>query len=271
MRKIIVFVFVLAAAVCAAWAIITACNNGSLIFKSVTPSQNMISREFDLGDFDEIETSRVNIEYTVGTSGKAILTAPDNVIEDITVTVKEGDLKVFVNDKTNYKGALNATLTVSSSHIKDISASLSARVNVNSPVITCKNFDLYASTSSSINIDSIVCDEAEIQTKTSGAITIDNLQCSDKAFLKASTSAGLEVKELIARKIEAESSTSASINVNGGKTTKIDLDASTSSKIEMLADYEFGKADASTSGLIKLGIDRLSERATSTHGRIKVR
>ena len=271
MKKLVIFLFVFAAAVVAAWTMITVCKNGSFNLRSIVPSEQMESREISIGDFDEIETSRVHIEYTVGTPGKAILTAPVNVIDDITVKNYEGELEVYADNNTNYKGPLNATLTVSSSRIKDIDASLSAKVNVNSAVISDDKIDLFASTSARINIDSVVCNEAEFIAKTSGGITIISLKCSDKAFLKASTSGKLQVSDLTADKIEAESSTSANIKVDSGKTTKIDLDATTSSKIEMLADYEGGKADASTSGQIALATDRLTERATSTHGRIKVR
>lgn len=268
MKKVLIAVIVLAAAFVTV-AMVTALNTSSKLFKSETPSKNIVSRELALGDFDEIDASRVDIEYTIGTPGKAILSAPDNVIDAINVDIRNGELKVSVDDRKNYNGKLNATLKVSSSSIKDIEAALSAHVDVKSPVITVEKLDLNASTSAEITIDSVVCEEADFVTKTSSEITVASLTCSDKAFLKASTSANLSVGKLCANKTEAESSTSASIRVNSGKTTKIDLDASTSSDIEMFADYDFGKADASTSGNINLSYDKLTERATSTRGRIR--
>lgn len=271
MKKVIIFVFIFAAAVVAAFISISTLCNGQLIFKTITPSDRMQTREINIGDFDEIETSRVNIEYTVGTPGKAILTAPDNVIGDVVVKSHYGELEVFIDNKSDYKGNTKATLTVSSSRIKDIDASLSAHVNINSPIVINDQLDIYASTSAKVRIDSVICDEAELTAKTSGTITVGNLSCNRKAYLKASTSANIDVDKLTSNKIEAKSSTSASITVTGGKTEKIDLDASTSSSIKMFADYKSGKADASTSGFINLVADNLTERDTSTHGRIKIK
>jgi len=272
MKKVIIFIFILAAAICAVWVSMKACQSGSFSLNPISPSDNMISRNLTLDDFDEIETSRVDIEYTVGTPGNAVLTAPDNVIDNIIVIVKEGELKISLRNEHNYKSDIKATLTVSSSSIKDIDASLSSQVNVHSYINSNDLLDLNATTSARINIDSVKCGEAEFITKTSGKIIVGNLECSGKAFLKASTSAKLNIDKLTANKLDAESSTSADLTVNSGKVGKIDLDASTSSKINMFADYDSGKADASTSGRINLASDNnLNSRETSTHGRIKVR
>lgn len=277
MKKVIIFVFIFAAALVAAWISISAISNGNvsfntrLIFKTITPSDYMMTQEMIIGDFDEIETSRVNIEYTVGTPGKAILTAPDNVINDVVVKTVDGELKVYIDNKSDYKGNTKATLTVSSSRLKDIDATLSSNVNINSPIVINDEFDVYAATSANVRIDSVSCGDAKLVSKTSASIQIASLNCYREASMKTSTSADLGVVVLTSAEIEAESSTSSSITVTSGKTGLIDLDATTSSDIKMFADYTGGKADASTSGNIILATDKLTNRATSTHGRIKIR
>ena len=87
--------------------------------RSEDVSNNIITKNLKLGDFNEIEVSRVNIVYSVGTPGSATLSAPDNVMDKITVSTRGGKLKVNVSDEVNFRGRLNATLTVSSSSIKE--------------------------------------------------------------------------------------------------------------------------------------------------------
>ena len=53
----------------------------------------MVTRQLSLGNFDEIDASRVDVVYSVGTPGTATLNAPDNVIDYIKVKNDHGTLK----------------------------------------------------------------------------------------------------------------------------------------------------------------------------------
>ena len=48
---------------------------------NIRPSNSMATRQFTLGNFDEIDASRVDVVYSVGSPGTATLNAPDNVID----------------------------------------------------------------------------------------------------------------------------------------------------------------------------------------------
>ncbi len=265
MKKVFIYIVILAALVCS-----ITCSAIEFGKKKITPSDNMITRELNIADFDEIIASRVNIEYTVGAPGRATLTAPDNVIDEIVVECHDGELKAYVKNRNEYKGNLNATLTVSSDCIKEIDATLSARININSP-LDIKSLETNVTTSATINIGTLNCKDCDLSTSTSGSIKIAQLTCSDKAELEASTSGLVDIAVIKTDKLEADASTSGKVSVKNGKINKVDLTATTSGNISLSAAYTRGEAVANTSGHIRLASDNLTSRTSNTGGSIKVR
>lgn len=235
--------------------------------RSEDVSNNIITKNLKLGDFNEIEVSRVNIVYSVGTPGTATLSAPDNVMDKITVSTRGGKLKVNVSDEVNFRGRLNATLTVSSSSIKEIDAALSSNVKVTTPIVYSGGLDLEATTSALIVLGEVKSEEADIEVSTSGCVKIADLKCADEIDVSASTSGSVKIAKATSKGFDGEATTSGTVKVECGSIGDVDLDASTSGSIKILAAVSGGTADASTGGTIKVNTSNIS-KTTSTGGRI---
>lgn len=270
MKKLIVILFVFAAMVCAGILCIklyaSGSNNGVR-----TLSRNIETRTLTLGDFDEIETSRVDVVYTIGTPGTATLTAPENIIDEIEIYVKNGELHVGLDkDVCRNVGNLNAKLTVSSTSLSEIYAKVSAKVQVNSDIVTADDFDAVATTSATIDLKNVTCKDFKGRTTTSADIRVDTVMCKD-FDCELSTSGSFSVSKAVAEKSEIETTTSATAEVGSGSLGIVKLDSTTGARIKVLAEISGGKAKATTGASIKCDRSNLTEVKTSTGGQIRQR
>ena len=242
-------------------------GNGARI--NIRPSNSMATRQFTLGNFDEIDASRVDVVYSVGTPGTATLNAPDNVIDYIKVKNDHGTLKLWVDNDVNINGRLNATLTVSSRNINEITATLAAKVEVTTPLVVDGGLDLEGSTSGSIVLGVVKCEKADFDFSTAATVHVTSIICEGKLDIDASTSASITIDKAIASSLDADAATAASVKVAAGSVGKVDLEAATAGKVKVAADITGGKASAATGGSVRTHVDKLSEKTTTTGGNVK--
>lgn len=292
MKKILSILFLTAAIAATSVVCVRAYATESKRITSI--SSAMTTRQLNLADFNEIETERINVVYTIGTPGTATLTAPDNIIDLLEVKVRDHKLIARVNLRENNRlnginnARLNATLTVSSSAVKEVEAYLSAKVTVKSDInitsdfdaetstsgsiefksVKCNSFDAECSTSGSIVLPSLTCNKTDLETSTSGLIDIKTLICS-KSELEASTSSNIKINNITADYAEATASTSGNITVKGGKVINSELEASTSGQVTYKALTVNGSAEANTSGSISAaGLNSFRSLTKETGGRL---
>lgn len=217
----------------------------------VKPSDNMQTRTIILGDFQRIETARVAVEYSVGTPGEATLTAPDNVIDDIVVTVKDGKLEVSPRDKSRYENDIKATLTVSSTGVDKLEADLAGRIIVKTPLTAASGFKAEANTAGVINIDTLHCDKADFEANTAGNIKVGSLLAKTKADLDANTAGHIKIDSIQVDRLDAEANTAGNIRVKAGNVNFADLEANTAGNIKVDATCASRKAESNTGGNVR--------------------
>lgn len=218
--------------------------------KSDKYTGEMVSRTFNLGDFHELEVSQINVELTQAPAGEATLTAPSDLIDKIVVKQKGDDVEVYVKGKKfgENKSNLNATLTVSSSAIKEIEANCAAEVNIKGELRSANDIDLTVSTAATINASVVTCRKADLEASTAGTLNVGRIVCTGE--------------------LDAEASTAGTIKVNSGTAAYAKLEASTAGTVTVNAELNGGRAEASTGGTIKAPTANLSIEK-STGGSVK--
>lgn len=222
--------------------------------RHITPSSNTASRTENIGSFSSIEASRVKVIYTVGeATGRAEISAPENLMQYVIVRVNDGKLKVKLDNDVELRNfnSDRITITVSGPAVEEIDAKLSATVEVNGK-LDVREFSAETSTSGSIVLGDVKTRrDCTFESSTSGSVSARNVQCGDKAEFDASTSGTVSVTNLTAQTIEAEASTSGTVSINGGSANSADYEAQTSGTISAAAlTAARGKASASTSGTV---------------------
>lgn len=236
---------------------------------TIKPNDDVVAKQLTLGDFDEIETAGISIVYSVGTPGTATLKAPSNVIEYIIAKNDNGTLKLYFDNDVKFNKTPNATLTVSSRGVKEITATIGAIVNVTTPLAMDDEVELKATTGAAINIKDLNCEKAEIGITTGANVNIKNLICEGKLDFGATTGSSITVDKATSKRLEAGVTTGASITIVAGSVGKVDLDATTSGTIKVAADISGGEATATTASKIRTHVEKLNDITATTGGKVK--
>lgn len=229
--------------------------------KKESVTQDQSTRTFKIGDFRKMEISMCNVEYTIGTPGDAVLTAPANLIDKYEVVVKNGKLIVRFKDlseshRINYTDAVK--LRVSSKSLEEIEASTSSKVSVLSPIVVNGELEIEVSTTASVNFDTVVCGEISAEVSTASYLTINRLD-SKKADLNSDTASNIKIQTAHISYTKLEADTSGSIDIAEGNVGKIDFASNTAGSIRCKAAVEGGKVEANTGGSIRCPIQNVNK------------
>lgn len=256
---------ILLAAFCAAGLTIYAAMNGDRF----RPSDTTATRNLNLGDFHEIDASVALVEYTPGAEGLAVLEAPDNVINDVKVSVRDGKLTVNLADnfRRNVRSteSLRIKVKVASKAIDEISLSTGAKLTVNGDLSIAGDFELECSTGAVAVLKKVECSDADIKAETGSSLEIKELT-ANKADVEAQTGSNIKVGELLANVVDCEASTGAVVTVEKATSPYAELEAATAGVVTVGGDIVDGKATASTAGTIKCPSNL--RRTASTGGTI---
>lgn len=268
--KKFVFAF-FAVAVCCAMGVVMMAAKQTNIKKL---SSTMTTRTVTVKDFSELDVSRVDVIFTPGpATGKVVVTAPENIAQYIKVYVKGSTLKIELDNEVQFNnGSINAVAKVSAPWLKEIEASLSAKVNLASEMTVPDDLELETSTSAQIIAPAItVTGNCDIDATTSGCVTVKSLKVNGKTDLESSTSGVIRLDALTAATADFEANTSGVIKVDKGSSSTAKFEASTSGVVkapDFVASSE-ATAEASTSGSITANYKSLRKCTTSTGGTIK--
>ena len=213
-------------------------------------SANSLNKEMTVavGTFNKIDTEGVNIRLTIGEpSASGTLTGKAEKISEVEIKNENGTLKVSYTGHSHrrQKGSL-PTLTVSTASIKDIEASLAAKVTVDGDIISDYKVEVSTETAANVNIGTVSAPKLSLETETASAIQVVCVRATE---------------------LECEAETASKISV-AGTCTLMKLSAETAAKIsatEMKADAT--RAEASTAGSISCPQNNITFKK-ETGGRI---
>ena len=243
--------------------------------RAVVPSDKLVTREITVASFHEIEAEFFDVEVTVGdATGKATLTAPDNIIDDVVVKVAGGTLSITFKPKTdNHIKSLSGyhtTLRVTAPYIDEADASLSAKVTFVGDMTVPDGASYEAQTSGSVKLNGLTVNgKCEFDVDTSGSVVVESLTAAGKAEFGADTSGSIVVKTLTAQSVKAKADTSGSVTLKSGKANSANYNADTSGSINAAGlQVEVATASADTSGSIKCNVKNLTS-SQDTGGSVK--
>lgn len=137
-----------------------------------------------LAAFDEIEMScPFDVNYEMGGSPSVVLEAPDDVLQYITIYVKENTLHIATNN-TIINGGIDldfskVKLIVTSPTLKDIELAGSGNFNVNKPIDVNDDFDIEVAGSGKVDLGTLTCHDLDIQLAGSGNVNIKFANCNE--------------------------------------------------------------------------------------------
>lgn len=246
---------------------------------TMTDSSGMVTREYNLGKFDEIEVEgNIKVEFVQGAHKTMTVTAPQFEMEHLKVEVSGSKLEIEY-DKAYYeqtqgkskKRGNPAVVKLSAPSVRSIEMSLSARLMAGSlrqegkvdidvdtsgkveiQTIDCAELSLSADTSGSIEIGSATATKIKADSDTSGLIRLNKGQASS-AVLKADTSGRVRAGVLSAFDLNADADTSGSIEVDDVRGGNVVGRADTSGRLALKGEAASVDFYADTSGSIKAG------------------
>ncbi|NDW12063.1 DUF2807 domain-containing protein [Bacteroides sp. 214] len=177
--------------------------SGNLNLGGIEPSSNYITREFNTPTFNAISTSIVgDIYYEQSTDGTTALSVygPDNIVELVTVSVKNGELKVEMKEKIKIRNVKNFKITISSPEIDNITfKGVGDFITKNG--ITANKLSIYSSGVGDINIRGIVCNKLTAHLEGVGNINLKGEVA--EAILSSKGVGNIKASDLISKSTNA--------------------------------------------------------------------
>ncbi len=174
-------------------------------------SGNIVSQTRNVGKFKGVSVGGdFDVEIKIGSPAKVVVEADDNLIDDIDVAEKDGELKISMNDGLSFNDA-QMKVFITTPELNLIKSSASAEVVVLDEMQSDRKVVLKASSGSSIN--AAVNSPATEADASSGAEIV--VKGRTKTF-EAESSSGASVKasELLSENTIAQSSSGASTSVH---------------------------------------------------------
>lgn len=144
--------------------------------ESISASSNYETRTFEVGEFRGIHAAGAfNVKYSRGTQNLKIY-APDNIMEHLTVEVRDGILKIGT-DKIRIRNWKEVTVYVSVPELDEAHISGAGDFSAEE-VFTSGNIDIKISGAGDIDIDKLTANDASISISGAGDIEIESLECN---------------------------------------------------------------------------------------------
>lgn len=278
MKKILLIALILGAIASVAGFCLT-------IAGTLKGSGKIVSRTIPASDFDRISSARaVKVTISDTISDKIFIEADDNIIDHVIAEVKDGELKITIDNKLrNINNATVRATVPANGHIRSLDASSASEI-VSEVALSADEFDMEASSAASIEATVKVVGKCSIESSSaatvratviarecsmdaSSAATIDayvtTTDCSAEATsaskilltgsaknCNAATSSGASLKagDFVVENYIAEASSGSSATINCTKT--INANASSGASIRYTGDAT-GNTDSSSGGSVR--------------------
>lgn len=182
---------------------ITATKCSSFITKGIKPSNNIITRDYKVSGFDQIQSSAIaEINYVQSTDGTYTLQiyGPDNFVELVTVSVKDNKLSLNMAKK-NIKNA-HLKIKISSPELKEVKLSSVASFNIENS-FKAETFNAYSDGVGAIQAKDIKCTNLSVSISGVGDARIAGE--TENAILKSHGVGSIDANNLKADNVVANS------------------------------------------------------------------
>lgn len=198
-------------------------------------------------------SSGIRVEYTQGSETSVTLTAPDNIIDDVEVTVKNGELNCGMKTKRRVNKPI--TVTVTSPGVDDLEASSGSSIKIAAGLdMPGSEMEISVSSGARIDVNKISAESIEADASSGSALRIDGAKATTMAF-STSSGSSMRVESITAGSVTGKASSGSSMGVSG--TTKyVELRASSGSSLS-------GRSLVAETGLLK------SSSGASVSGNVK--
>lgn len=198
-------------------------------------------------------SSGIRVEYTQGSETSVMLTAPDNIIDDVEVTVKNGELNCGMKTKRRVNKPI--TVTVTSPGVDDLEASSGSSIKIAAGLdMPGSEMEISVSSGARIDVNKISAESIEADASSGSALRIDGAKATTMAF-STSSGSSMRVESITAGSVTGKASSGSSMGVSG--TTKyVELRASSGSSLS-------GRSLVAETGLLK------SSSGASVSGNVK--
>lgn len=243
----------------------------------ITPSGEIMTNEFVITDkYNEINVSRgVKVVYRVSAgTPTAEVTASKNVIDYIKVTVKNGTLKVTLDESVQVNGKMDATVTVSGPAISEYDVNSAGQITVASPLKLKGSLEADASSAGCIVFkERIEANSISLEASSASRITCGTVD-AESGEIETSSAARIEVGNLLGGRFEFDSSSASHVNVADCKVKSIDASASSAAKVSLSGVADKADLQASSGGSVgsnSLEVKSGLKKSVSSGGRVSTK
>lgn len=185
-------------------------------------SGNVISQQREVGEFSGVIVGGdFDVEITTGGSSRVVISADDNIIDDIHTKMDNGKLKITLKNGLNLRSAhMKASISVPSLNL--IKSSASARVKLVNQLKSESKLILDASSGSRITGD-VHAPITDAEASSGASLNLGGQ--TKELYVDASSGASIQAFDLLSETTHAETSSGASASVHAS----VQLDATASS------------------------------------------
>lgn len=181
----------------------------------VVPSSEVATFEISAGDVNSIDiSSAIKVEYTQSDAITVKVSCPDNLVDMLDVTIKDGRLCARFKPDTMIDGNCGVTITVSAPTLKSIEASSSSRFEMPGSLVQDCSLMIDASSSANVNLYKLSVSGVDIESSSSSSVDISGVSAGSLE-IDCSRSARVSVSDIRALNVEAEASSAATITLSG--------------------------------------------------------
>ncbi len=174
-------------------------------------SGNLVTQTRNVGSFDAVSVGGgFDVEIKIGSPAKVVIEADDNIIDDIESAVKNGQLKISLNDGLSFNDA-HMKVYITCNEINRINSSASAKVVVLDEIQSNENIVLKASSGSRISA-TLNSPATEADASSGAEIVVKGR--TKKFEAESSSGATVTASELLSENTTAQASSGASTSVH---------------------------------------------------------
>lgn len=198
----------------------------------IKPSDERVKKEYKLTSFDKIETATaINVVYTQNEEPqKVTLDVPKNMVEYVSLTVNNGELKVSFKNMHTIRGDHKTTLYVSGPAIRKFQTSSAGNIHLKNGV--AYNGDM------------------TIKSSSAGGIYADNPIKAKTLYIEASSAGNIKIAGAYVNMLGVESSSAGNIKVKDIKSSTVAAKASSAGNIILEGKCQVLEKEASSAGNI---------------------
>ncbi len=190
----------------------------------------METRNITVNDVTSVESATgIILKYTQAETTAVTLTAPDNIIDDVSVTEKGGHLDCRIT--TNRRVNKPIVVTVSSPAATKFNSNSGAQIII-ADGLDVPTADVVTSASSGASLQAKNINAANLaaQSSSGASLSIDGVTASGSIDCDASSGAGLTIHDITSVSVQGHSSSGSSISFTG-TTDTVDFQASSGASI----------------------------------------